>query len=145
MKFIKVLAISIIPALSSTVSSNTSSAFQNNLDFLLQVTPITSISTEKEVTFDLKKRSEIELLSTGLIRVYQLFISSQDLPVCNFTQSCSRFGMEAIQRYGLFWGGLITADKIMRCNSLTRGHYKIDKETGLAIDHPVERYYLFSP
>jgi len=50
--------------------------------------------------------------------------------------------MAAFRKYGLFYGGLMTADRLLRCNGLARRHYPIDLRTGLAIDYPTEVYYL---
>jgi putative component of membrane protein insertase Oxa1/YidC/SpoIIIJ protein YidD len=98
--------------------------------------------SEEEASFTFKETSEAKLLSMGLIRLYQLFISSQDLPSCNFTLSCSRFGMSSIRKYGLFHGVLMTADRLQRCHGTGRRYYRIDLETGRAIDYRLESYYL---
>ncbi|NIA29052.1 MAG: membrane protein insertion efficiency factor YidD [Actinobacteria bacterium] len=74
----------------------------------------------------------------GCIRFYQLFISSQDIPVCNFTPSCSKFGMAAIKKYGVFYGGLMTFDRLQRCNGLGRKYYPIHPVTDKSYD-PIER------
>jgi len=80
-----------------------------------------------------------QVVASGLIRFYQKFISSQDLPVCNFTPSCSRFGQLAIQRYGLWKGLMLTGDRLYRCNGLAFQHYPLDHETGRCYD-PIEVY-----
>lgn len=88
------------------------------------------------------RTSEAKLVLTGLIRLYRRFVSSQDLPSCNFTFSCSRFAEEAIRRYGLIHGVLIAADRLTRCYGLGRRYYPTDPETGLAVDRALEDYYL---
>ncbi|MEO0107784.1 MAG: membrane protein insertion efficiency factor YidD [candidate division WOR-3 bacterium] len=80
--------------------------------------------------------SELKLAAMAGIRCYQMFISSQDMSVCNFTPTCSRFGMTAIGRYGLIPGGLMTADRLLRCNGLNNYLYPRHPETGKAIDTP---------
>ena len=78
--------------------------------------------------------------SSGLvwIRLYQKMISSQDLPSCNFTPSCSQFGFTSIQQEGLFRGILLTADRLLRCNPfVVSGHYILVKEKYL---DPIESY-----
>jgi len=52
------------------------------------------------------------------IKIYQYFISSQDLPSCVFTPSCSRFAEQAIYNFGLLKGLLLTSDRLQRCHSL---------------------------
>jgi putative component of membrane protein insertase Oxa1/YidC/SpoIIIJ protein YidD len=95
------------------------------------------------VRFTFRETSESKLIATSLIRLYQLYVSSQDVPSCNFTLSCSRFGMLAIRKYGLFYGILMTSDRLQRCNRIGgRRYYPIDPRTGKSIDYPIETYYL---
>ena len=78
--------------------------------------------------------SELKLAATGLIRLYQKFISSQDKPACNFHPTCSRFGMACIQEYGVLRGILLTADRLLRCNGSQAAHYHKDSVTGKYVD-----------
>ena len=112
-----------------------------DLTFILRVNPI-QISYQKQeaIPFNPRESTPIRLFSTGLIRIYQKYISTQDLPACNFTPSCSRFGMGAIQRYGFFRGTLLTADRLLRDNGIMlHTHYPFDEASGKYID-PVEVY-----
>jgi putative membrane protein insertion efficiency factor len=115
---------------------------KDDLVFIARNNPIKSERKKRITNFTFKEVSEAKLVSMGLIRLYQMFISSQDISVCNFIPSCSRFGMAAFRKYGLFYGGLMTADRLLRCNGLARKYYPIDPGTGLAIDYPIEVYYL---
>ncbi|MXZ02010.1 membrane protein insertion efficiency factor YidD [Candidatus Poribacteria bacterium] len=81
----------------------------------------------------------MKLVATGLIRLYQKFISSQDGPSCQFSPSCSRFGMQCIQEYGFLRGVMLTADRLIRCNGSHSNHYHRDGVTGKYID-PVSDY-----
>ena len=123
-------------------ASVSQAGLRSDLAFIMQVTPIESKVEQEIPNSTLQEVSEIRLIGMGLIRFYQLFISSQDMPVCNFTLSCSHFGMKAIQQYGLFHGILITSDRLQRCNRMARKYYPIGPQTGLAIDYPVKAYYL---
>ena len=87
-------------------------------------------------------KSEPQLLAEVLIKIYQRYISSTDLPSCNFTLSCSRFAQRAIAKFGLVHGLLMTSDRLQRCVRWSRTYYRIDPETGLAIDLPLQFYYL---
>ncbi|RKU33427.1 membrane protein insertion efficiency factor YidD [Candidatus Poribacteria bacterium] len=78
--------------------------------------------------------SELKLAATGLIRLYQKFVSSQDVPTCNFQPTCSRFGMGCIQEYGVLRGILLTADRLLRCNGSQAVHYSKDAVTGKYVD-----------
>lgn len=95
----------------------------------------------KEDNFSWRTTSEIKLFAMGAIRLYQIFVSSQQAQVGIFTPSCSHFGMRAIKKRGFFWGGLMTADRLLRCNGLSRSYYEIDPKTNRAID-PVDDHIL---
>jgi len=89
--------------------------------------------------------SELRLLLSGVVRAYQLLISSQDTDVCAYEPSCSRFGMLSMQRFGVVTGFLLTADRLTRCNGLTDSPHERNTITGKLID-PVSAYdaYLHS-
>jgi len=89
-----------------------------------------------------KHVNELSLLCAFVIRLYQKTVSSQDVPACNFTHSCSRFGFDSIQRHGPLHGIMMTADRLQRCNAFSRRYYPVDPMSGLAIDHPVDWYRL---
>jgi putative membrane protein insertion efficiency factor len=53
------------------------------------------------------------------IRGYQRFLSPR-LPIrCRQVPSCSNYGLQAVQRYGLVEGSRLTAARICRCNPST--------------------------
>lgn len=105
-----------------------------DLTFIRKVNPITTLKQQKVVRFNPRETSELKLTATGLIHLYQKFISNQDGPTCNFTPTCSRFGMACIQKYGVMRGIFLTADRLLRCNSSQSRHYRKDEETGRYID-----------
>ncbi len=52
-----------------------------------------------------------------LIRIYQKFISPAKIrPACMFYPTCSQYAIEALQKRGLFFGSLLAAWRIIRCN-----------------------------
>ena len=51
-----------------------------------------------------------------LIRFFQVFISPQDGPNCRHTPVCSAYGRDAVKKYGLFFGSVMTGDRLLRCN-----------------------------
>ena len=118
------------------------SAFANeaaDLAFIRKVNPITTPEPQETVRFNPQETLELKLVATGLIRLYQKFISSQDGPTCSFSPSCSRFGMACIQEYGVLRGVLLTADRLIRCNGSQSRHYHKDSVTGKYLD-PVSDY-----
>ena len=62
-------------------------------------------------------------LAIGLIRFYQKYISPLSAPCCRFTPTCSRYGIEAIERFGVIRGGVMTIWRILRCNPWNVGGY----------------------
>ncbi|MCS6910649.1 MAG: membrane protein insertion efficiency factor YidD [Anaerolineales bacterium] len=63
-------------------------------------------------------------LLLALIRLYQLTLS-RALPIntCRFYPTCSRYGFEAIQKYGALKGGWLAFWRVMRCHPLNPGGY----------------------
>ncbi len=55
-------------------------------------------------------------LALSDIRLYQLTISRVLPPSCRFVPSCSEYGYEAVERYGIVRGGAMAAWRVIRCN-----------------------------
>ena len=110
-----------------------------DLAFIREANPMATPKPKELVRFNPQEVSELKLVATGLIRLYQKFISSQDGPTCSFVPSCSRFGMGCIQEHGMFRGILLTADRLIRCNGSQSNHYHRDSVTGKYVD-PVSDY-----
>lgn len=73
---------------------------------------------------------------SNVISFYQVFISSQDVPLCIFEPSCSRYGQQALRTHGFVKGILLTSDRFQRCNGFGQKHYHINPKTGKFIDVP---------
>jgi putative component of membrane protein insertase Oxa1/YidC/SpoIIIJ protein YidD len=70
----------------------------------------------------------------SLIALYQLTLSSQDSPACNYEPTCSRFAQEAIEARGPVLGSLMTSDRLQRCIGAARKYYPPDPMTFRALD-----------
>ncbi|MEW5692955.1 MAG: membrane protein insertion efficiency factor YidD [Candidatus Hydrogenedentota bacterium] len=57
----------------------------------------------------------------GLIRRYQKYISGLLPRSCRFIPSCSQYSYEAIEKYGIIKGGLLTLWRVLRCNPFSEG------------------------
>ncbi len=56
-----------------------------------------------------------------LIKLYQRTLGIL-LPIsCRFTPSCSHYAIEAIKRFGILKGGLLSLYRIIRCNPFCPG------------------------
>jgi len=68
-------------------------------------------------------------LVVRLIKVYQKTLSFDHGPLksfyphgfCRFNPTCSQYGIEAIEKYGIIKGGVMTGWRILRCNPWSRG------------------------
>lgn len=58
-----------------------------------------------------------------LIKFYRKYISPRTAPKCKYYPTCSQYGLEAIERFGAFKGGLMTIWRILRCNPFSKGGY----------------------
>ena len=61
-------------------------------------------------------------LALGLVRGYQRVFAGKP-PSCRFQPTCSRYGYEAIERYGLAKGAWLTLWRLLRCHPWPRGGY----------------------
>src|SRR5437763_5717389 len=69
-------------------------------------------------------RAEMKRMVLGLIRLYQHTLAKA-LPenTCRFYPTCSHYGYEAIEKYGVIKGGGMAAWRIMRCNPWNQGGF----------------------
>jgi putative membrane protein insertion efficiency factor len=65
----------------------------------------------------------VKYLLMGLIRLYQKTISRMMPPSCRFTPSCSHYGYEAIEKYGVFRGSWLAVKRVTRCHPFNPGGY----------------------
>ncbi len=58
-----------------------------------------------------------------LIRGYQRTLSPLLPASCRFVPSCSDYGYQAIEKYGIIRGGAMAVWRIMRCNPFHKGGF----------------------
>lgn len=58
-----------------------------------------------------------------LIKGYRLFISPLKPPTCRFVPTCSEYALQAIEKYGIFRGGIMAVRRILRCHPFHPGGY----------------------
>ncbi len=56
-------------------------------------------------------------VSALLFGFYQKYISTLDGATCYYYTTCSRYTAVAIDRYGMFKGSLMGADRLIRCHT----------------------------
>ena len=60
----------------------------------------------------------------GLIKFYRKYVSGlKAAPTCKYIPTCSEYGIEAIEKYGVLKGGVLTVWRILRCNPFSKGGY----------------------
>ncbi len=62
-------------------------------------------------------------VAMGLLRGYKLYVSPLLPPACRFHPTCSEYGYEAMERYGLVKGSLMTLKRLSRCHPFHRGGF----------------------
>ncbi len=55
-------------------------------------------------------------LLIGLVRGYQLIISPHFPSSCRYTPTCSRYAIQALERYGAVRGTILAVHRIFRCH-----------------------------
>ncbi|MCQ2081462.1 MAG: membrane protein insertion efficiency factor YidD [Lachnospiraceae bacterium] len=58
-----------------------------------------------------------------LIKIYKKYLSPLKRTKCPYIPSCSDYGLQAIEKYGAFKGGLLALWRILRCNPFSKGGY----------------------
>ena len=58
-----------------------------------------------------------------LIKFYQKYLSPLKGTKCPYIPSCSQYGLEAVEKYGVFKGSLLAMWRILRCNPFSKGGY----------------------
>ncbi len=62
-------------------------------------------------------------LLLALIRFYQKHVSPHTPPACKYYPTCSHYGYEAIERFGVIKGTGLAIWRILRCNPFSKGGY----------------------
>ncbi|MCU9614293.1 membrane protein insertion efficiency factor YidD [Caldibacillus lycopersici] len=65
----------------------------------------------------------IKKLVLKFIRFYQKGISPLKPPSCRFHPTCSNYGIEAIERFGVLKGGWLTIVRILKCHPFHPGGF----------------------
>ena len=58
-----------------------------------------------------------------LIKFYQKYLSPLKQTKCPYIPTCSQYGLEAVEKYGVIKGCLLAIWRILRCNPFSKGGY----------------------
>ena len=59
----------------------------------------------------------------ALIKGYRKYISPMKSTKCPYFPTCSEYGLQAVEKYGVINGGLLAFWRILRCNPFSKGGY----------------------
>lgn len=65
----------------------------------------------------------MKMLLLWAIRFYQRMISPALPAACRFQPTCSEYGYQAIEKYGIIKGGGKAIWRVLRCNPFCHGGY----------------------
>jgi putative membrane protein insertion efficiency factor len=68
-------------------------------------------------------KNYLEKAAVYSINIYRNYLSCIMIRCCRFYPSCSSYAIEAIEKYGLFFGGLKAIKRILRCHPFSAGGY----------------------
>jgi uncharacterized protein len=60
-------------------------------------------------------------LALKSLRGYKRLISPMLPAACKYVPTCSEYAVEAVERFGIVRGGLLTLWRVLRCNPFVRG------------------------
>ncbi|NIP44553.1 MAG: membrane protein insertion efficiency factor YidD [Gammaproteobacteria bacterium] len=76
----------------------------------------------RDIPLKLRNIPRIGLLA--VVRLYQMTLSKALPPnTCRFYPTCSRYGYQAIYKYGVIKGGIMAVWRVLRCNPFNPGGY----------------------
>ena len=58
-----------------------------------------------------------------VLLLYRKFISPLIRPCCKYYPTCSKYAIDALSRYGLFKGSLMSLWRVIRCNPFSNGGF----------------------
>ncbi len=63
----------------------------------------------------------MKFIALGLLRIYKRWVSPAFPPSCRYVPTCSEYATEAVERYGVLRGGMMSAWRLMRCHPFAKG------------------------
>ncbi len=72
-------------------------------------------------TIKQKTMTAADIFAINIIKLYRIFISPLLGATCRFNPTCSEYSIIAINRYGIFKGGFLSAKRILKCHPFHAG------------------------
>jgi uncharacterized protein len=90
----------------------------------------------KDETLVIKKINPVNILFGGALYFYQNVLSKQISANCLYTPSCSEFSKNAIREYGVLKGGILSVDRVNRCDIFSATDFKNHKPDPITHRYP---------
>ena len=65
-----------------------------------------------------------------LLRPYKWAVSPLLPPACRYVPTCSEYAVEAVERFGVWRGGLAAMARVLRCHPFVQGGYDPVEKSG---------------
>ncbi len=65
----------------------------------------------------------LKIILIDIIKFYRKYISPLKKPCCRFYPTCSKYALDAIDKYGAFKGSIMAIKRILRCHPFNPGGY----------------------
>jgi uncharacterized protein len=65
----------------------------------------------------------LKRLALWLLALYKRWISPSLPASCRYVPTCSEYAAEAVERFGVIRGGLMSAWRLLRCHPFVKGGY----------------------
>ncbi|KEH96686.1 membrane protein [Clostridium novyi A str. 4552] len=65
----------------------------------------------------------MKIILIHIIKFYRKYISPLKKPCCRFYPTCSKYALDAINKYGAFKGSIMAIKRILRCHPFNPGGY----------------------
>jgi len=59
----------------------------------------------------------------AFVRFYRMYISPLSAPKCRYYPTCSRYALEALEKYGARKGSYLALRRLLRCHPFHKGGY----------------------
>jgi len=115
-----------------------------------RATSLVGKTSERE-GLDKEKRPSRVMSPAGMafwlaVRAYQITASKHKHQSCQFTPSCSAYSVQSLKKFSGFWGLMMTADRLIRCNWGAKHFYaRVPTEHGPRLHDPPAANYLPDP
>ena len=97
--------------------------FNSGLDIVVVARANAASASFREIESALLHLGKLHKIVIALIKGYRKYISPMKSTKCPYFPTCSEYGLQAVEKYGVIKGGLLAFWRILRCNPFSQGGY----------------------